>query len=184
MNLKSIRISKRLLYLIEGGVLVFIGWAIFGVGMNSVSLDSVTVRLTPGGEEYRDKTVLGIGKNEEPPDYQLKVQTTDSTELIGIFANTYIGEGLEFKPQRSIPKRDIIGFQLTDKDTIESDVLEQFPYDEDLYQGENYTFQIANRIDIESGLAWFFKTPVGIAILAGITISIVLIVLYYGGPGI
>ena len=63
------QLPKRLIYLLEGVIVIFIGWAVVGIWMHAESLESVTVTLSPGGVEYHDKTVLGVGKDDRYPDY-------------------------------------------------------------------------------------------------------------------
>lgn len=58
------KIPKRLLYLLEGIIVLFIGWAVVGIALNSKSLESITITLSPDATEYQDKTLLGIGKND------------------------------------------------------------------------------------------------------------------------
>ncbi|WPJ97537.1 hypothetical protein SH580_07415 [Coraliomargarita algicola] len=175
------KLPKRLIYLIEAILVIFIGWAIFGVLTHSSSLESVTVTLTPGGVEYHDKTVFGVGANDRAADYWLRVHTTEGTRDLGIFANTEIGDGLTFTPQSNIPMEEIVDLQLLDKDKFENDVLEQFPYETEQHVGVNYTLEISSTMKLESGFAWFFKTPVGIALLTGLMLGIVIVVIGNGG---
>lgn len=177
------KLPKRLLYLIEGIIVLFIGWAIVGIVMHSQSLQSVRVTLSPGGTEYHDKVVLGIGKDDAAADYWLRASTTEGIEDLGAYANTEIGAGLTFTPQRNMPLKDIVSFQLLDKDKFESDVLAQFPYESDRHVGVNYTLEIESGLSIESGFSWFFQTPVGIAILTGLIIGIAVVIIGNGGFG-
>ena len=105
------------------------------------------------------------------------VETVDGRFDLGTFANTPIGDGLTFQPQQVIPMADLTDIRLLDRDKLESDVLEQFPYDESKYVGKNYSFEIGTAKSLEAGLAWFFKTPVGLAIITGIIFAVVIVVL-------
>lgn len=175
------KLPKRLVYLLEGVIVLFIGWAAFGILMNAQSLRSVTVTLSSGGEEYHDKTILGMGKEDRNPDYWLRARTTEGVVDLGTYANQELGEGLSFTPQQNIPAKEIVGFQLLDKDKFESDVLAEFPYETDQLVGANYTLEIHKGMSLESGLAWFFKTPIGIALLTGLIIGIAVIIIGNGG---
>ena len=172
------KIPKRLLFLLEGVIVLFIGWAAVGVFMHSQSLDSVTVTLSEGGEEYHDKTLLGIGQADVLPDYWLRAKTTGGVVNLGSYANRLVGEGLSFTPQQTLPAREIVGFELLDKDTFGSDVLEAFPYESDRLVGVDYTLEIDKGLSLESGFAWFFMTPIGLAILAGLILGIAGILLF------
>ena len=174
---------KRLLYLIEAVIVIFIAWAIFGILSNSKSLKSATVTLSDGGVEYHDKTVLGVGKDDAAADYWLRAFTTEGVVDLGTYANTEIGKGLTFTPQQNVPLKEIVEFQLLDKDRFENDVLLEFPFDSNKHVGTNYTLEVQSSTSIEAGFAWFFKTPVGIAILTGLIIGIAVVVIGNCGIG-
>ena len=173
------KIDKKILYPRLGLAVLFVLWAVIGICLNSERITSVKVTLNEGGIEHKDKSLGAIGKEDEAPDYRMRFRTDDGWRDLGTFGNTWIGEGLVFVPSSNIPEREIIELQLLDDDKLENDVLEQFPYESRLHVGNNYTIETATSISLESGFAWFFHTPVGIAILAGITISIIIVFFAY-----
>lgn len=158
--------------------MAFFAWAILGVLLNSKELESVSVFLSPNGIEHKDKTVLGVGKDDEAADYQLKVRSKKEGWIdLGTFVNTPIGDGLSFTSSESIPMRTIQEVQLLDHDKLESDLLDQGPLAEGEYQGINYTIQTSSAFSLGAGFHWFFATPVGIAILIGIGSAVFLVIL-------
>lgn len=121
--------------------------------------------------------MLGVGKSDEPADYQLKLRSKKEGWIdLGTFANTPIGNGLTFTPSDSIPLRTIQEVRLLDHDKIESDVLDQGPLVKGAYRGVNYNIQTLSAFSLEAGFHWFFATPVGLAILFGIGAAIFLVV--------
>ncbi len=158
-------------------IAAFLAWATVGILINSKELGSVSVSLLPHGVEHKDKTLLGMGKNDEAADYQLKLRSKEEGWIdLGTFANTPIGSGLTFNPSESIPIRTIQEVQLLDHDKLESDVLDQGPLVKGQYQGANYSIQTVSAFSLEAGFHWFFATPVGLAILIGIGAAVFLVI--------
>lgn len=171
------KLHPRTRKLLNASIGAFLAWAIVGILLNSKELSSVTVSLLPGGVEHKDKTLLGMGKNDQAADYQLQLRSKkDGWIDLGTFANTPIGDGLTYTPSDSIPMRTIQEVRLLDHDKLESDVLDQGPLDRGEYQGVNYKIQVLSSFSLEAGFHWFFATPVGLAILAGIGIAVFLVV--------
>ncbi len=178
------KINRKLLRAIEAFALALLVWCVVGVALHMDRLESVMVTLDANGTEHLDKTLLGVGKADEAPDYRLRVRVSDRWYDLGTYSNTYIGDGLKFSTNTNYPIHEIEEFQLLDEDKLENDVIEQFPFDSLTHNGNNYNFQINKGKDLSAGFAWFFKTPIGIAILAGITLAVFLIVIgSLGGAG-
>ena len=173
------KIDRKLLYAIEGMVVLFVIWAIAGVFIHATRISSVYVSLNEDGIEHKDKSIGELGKMDEPPDYRLRCRTNDGWVELGTFVNTWIGEGLVFVVNPNLPSKEVIEIQLLDDDKFEDDVLEQFPYDGGRYTGGDYTIEVTETMSLESGFSWFFKTPVGIAILAGITLGVLIVILVH-----
>lgn len=173
------KLNKKIVWVVEAVGLFLIFWSVVGIAVNTGTLSEVTVTLKTDRVEHRDKTILGVGNDDEAPDYQLRVKAKGRWKDLGTYGNSWVREGLTFKPNENIPMHEVTEIQLLDLDKLESDLLEQVPVGEESYSysGNNYVFQVATTNEVESGFAWFFTTPIGIAILTGITIGVVIIVL-------
>lgn len=171
------KLDPKLRKILNACIGAFFAWAIVGILLNSKELSSVSVSLLPSGVEHKDKTLLGVGKDDEAADYQLKLRSrTEGWIDLGTFVNTPIGDGLTFTPSESIPLRTIQEVRLLDQDKVESDVLDQGPLVKGTYQGVNYKFDALSTFSLEAGFHWFFATPVGIAILVGLGAAVFLVV--------
>lgn len=173
--------KRRLKQLIAGviliGLLAFPACFVIGALVNSTSLTSITVTLKAGGVEHKDPSVMGIGKDETNPDYRLKIRVDDQWIDLGTFSNRKIGNGITFPLKTHVPERRIAEVLLLDNDKIEDDVLEQQPIIGQSVVGDHYRFTLHSQFDIQSGFDWFFATPLGKLIAAGITIAVVIVIL-------
>lgn len=131
-------------------------WFFWGVFQNSVHVSSVRISLNDHSIEHRDNTFGELGKVDEAPDYRLLYLSRNGWKELGSFANTWIGNGLEFKPEQRIRRKDIIELQLVDADTGSDDILEHFRFKDDTHKGRNYTISASTIRDWKSGLTWIF----------------------------
>ena len=148
--------------------------AAFGVPilLNSWNIDSVRVVLKQGAREARDVSFAMIGKDEAAPDYNLDIRLGKKWMDCGTYANTCIGEGLEYKIQGLAPTYLARDIRWVEKDKLESDLLEQMPISSDHLVGNSYEFHIARAFDLEAGFSWFFDTLLGKIVSAAIGMAL------------
>jgi hypothetical protein len=158
--------------------------AVFAAGslMNADAITQVRVQLLPGKEEPGDHHLLGIGEEDRLPDYSIRIRTMDHWQQIGTRLNTSAGHGISFPLAAPISLRQASELQLIEDDKLENDVLEQLPISGTTFAGERFEFEISTERSSKAGMEWFFDTPVGKAISAGITIAVIVLILAAVGP--
>ena len=167
-------LKKYSLFVLLGCVFIFTGAVIFG----GRSLKSITVTYIGEGKEHQDKFVPGINSDERPPDYGLEVRFDNEWRLLGLFSNTFIASNpLSFMPNKQIPVRLAEEIRLFDDDPLENDILEVHTLKEGKIQGDRYSFEVEFGYSLLAGLEYFWHTAVGKAILAGITVCVILFLL-------
>jgi hypothetical protein len=157
-------------------ILLFVAFAI-GCLLNATAITEVRMRLKPGAEEPGDHHLLGIGEKEKLPDYRLSIRTKDGWEEVGTRLNTSAAGWLGFPLGSGLPARRALELQLIEDDKVENDILEQLPIRGTAFSGKQFDFTIATRQSFESGMEWFFDTPIGKAISLGITIAVAVFIL-------
>jgi hypothetical protein len=150
----KLEIQKKHIYI--GIPALVLAWYCWGVLQNSSLITSVTISLNDYSIEHRDNTFGELGKADEAPDYHLRYLSRKGWQDLGSFRNTWIGNGLEFKPERKIRRNDILEFQLIDVDTGEDEILEHFRFKKKLHKGGNYTLTASTEVDLKSGITWLF----------------------------
>ncbi len=150
------KLDKHIVYIVKGVAVLILAWIFWGVFQNSNLVTSVTISLNDYSIEHRDNTFGDLGKADEAPDYRLMYLSKKGWIELGSYANTWIGNGLEFKPDRRIRLKDIRELQLVDADTGRDEILEHFPFEGKLHIGRNYTITAATKVDLKSGLKELF----------------------------
>jgi hypothetical protein len=166
------------------GAVLIVLFVTFAMGclLNATAITEVRMRLKPGAEEPGDHHLLGIGDQDKLPDYRLSIRTKDGWEQVGTRMNTSAAGWMSFPIVNGLPARRALELQLVEDDKLENDVLEQLPMIGTAFSGKRFDFTIATKQSIESGMEWFFDTPVGKAISLGITIAVVVLILAIVGP--
>ena len=164
--------------------IVAVGMFAWEVFSNSHRISSVLVQIQPGKVEPTDPVVLGFGADDRDPDYNLRIRMLDRFRWVdcGTFQNRPIDDGLTFVVPKRVPLHQAVELKLLDADRMESDILEQLPVDATSLKGDRYTMTIETSRDVHSGIAWFFDTPVGQAVFAGIAIAIATVILILVAP--
>jgi hypothetical protein len=171
------QLRKYSLITLLGGLCIFL----FSVISGGECLKSIQVSYTGSGKEHQDKYVFGVNSDEKPPDYGLEVRFDDEWMLIGLYSNTFMGtNALSFTPNKRIPVRLLEQIRLYDADPLENDVLEVHTIKPGQIQGENYAFEVAYGYSLLAGVAYYWHTAIGKAILLGITVCVVLFFLSAG----
>jgi hypothetical protein len=86
---------------------------------------------------------------------------------------------LTFTAPRDIPTRNIYEIQLYDDDPIENDILERISFSKGESKGSKYSFYVVTGWSLSAGLAFFWATAIGKAILLGITIGVAVIMAFH-----
>jgi hypothetical protein len=176
-------LTWRIARIVAGALLILLFSAfVLGCLLNAEAIKEVRVRLKPGAEEPGDHHLLGIGDRDKLPDYSLRIRTRNRWAAAGTQLNTTAANWLVFPVKAALPLRHALELQLVEEDKLENDVLEQLPLTAMTITGKQFEFQIGTERSFESGMEWFFDTPIGKAISLGITIAVIAVILALLGP--
>jgi hypothetical protein len=171
----------------EKVILLGIGLLVLGsAGMvlfGSVSLESVRISFVGKGKEHGDKFIPGVNSEEKAPDYGVDVRVGDGWTTVGVKNNHFLGgDEIVFAPSEHIPAKAIREIRLYDDDPVEDDILERMDFRKGIMKGKNYEIEARTGFSVSAGWAFYFLSPVGKAILLGITIGVALVVvIHFGG---
>lgn len=150
----AVKLEKQTYYILPGLIGLLVAWISWATFQNATLISSITISLNAYSIEHRDSTLGEWGKANEAPDYRLMYLSKQGWNELGSFANTWIGSGLEFKPNQTLRRKDIIELRLVDVDTGEDDILEHFQFDRKIHKGRNYTIAAKTKVDWKSGFRW------------------------------
>lgn len=145
---------------------------------NSERLDAVTVRFTGPGAEPQDATLLGFGKDHLKPDYRLDLVHARGTFRCGTILNSSAADGLRFVVSGDIPLRRVQELKLWEEDQASDDLVARVQFAPPAMTSSGYAITTESSRSFAVGVAWFFDTALGKAIAAGITLAIILLVLF------
>jgi hypothetical protein len=144
---------------------------------NSTVVETVAIRLKEGAVERRDPSALGFGKEHALPDYRVKLHVSRrflSVDL-GTRLNTSATNWIEFPVKDIVPLRLVQELLIIEDDKVENDLLERLPVSGPNVMGRSFECRLAVTHSFETGMRWFFDTPVGKAIsIAGILLMVML----------
>jgi hypothetical protein len=150
---------------------------LIGAALNRTGLTAVRVQLKPGVDEPGDHHLLGVGGKDKLPDYELEVRGGDRWVSLGGRRNTSAKDGLEFSVKEPLPLRKVEELRLVEQDHMENDVLDRLPVNGEKLAGKAFDFEIKSAESWSVGAQWFWDSAIGKAILAGITIAVVITIL-------
>ena len=162
-------------------VLVLAFALVAGAVLNSERLDTVTVRFQGPGEEVRDARLPGADPEDALPDYRLDIVHTEGRFRAGTWPNQSAAEGLVFTVAEDIPLRQVQELVLVEDDRLKDDPLVRVQHTDQTMSAKGYTFTTSASRSMAVGLGWFFATAVGKAILAGITLAVVILIVSHVG---
>jgi len=145
--------------------------------INSEGIDSVTVTFVGPGDEVRDNVVLGIGKEDERPDYRLDIVHGQGRHRCGTVLNRSAAEGITFTVADDISISRVQELVLVEDDKLQDDTVARVQPSGETISAGGYRFDVTTSRSFKVGLDWFFSTEVGKAISLGITIGIVVVIL-------
>lgn len=137
--------------------------SLIGAWSHGRALDSVRVSLLEGQSEVGDG-FIGV------PDYRLDVKGAGGWVELGVFENTPMGAGLEWRVPGAFPMESLQELRLVEVDLAHDDVLERRPVNGSEFEGLKYSYVLSDRRDLKVALRWFFDTPVGAIAAVGIVI--------------
>lgn len=144
---------------------------------NSAVVEGVAIRLKEGATERRDPTVLGLGREHALPDYRIKLHV--SRRLLGVDLGTRLNTSatnwIEFPVKDIVPVRHLQEVLIIEDDKVENDLLERLAVTGVLMTGSSFECRLSVTHSFETGMRWFFDTPIGKAIsIAGIILMVML----------
>lgn len=154
-------------------------------GFRSEGLTHIKVTALPQTEEPRDHNLPFIKKNEALPDYELVVNLVDgSRRSLGMKPDQSAQAGLDWRLNEPISLKEIVSLRLMDQDQYVSDTVAEIQFQGEDQIESGYRFEYETRRSMNVGLKSFFQTPVGMAISAGFTLSIIILILaVFGAAG-
>jgi hypothetical protein len=166
--------------LIIGAALIFL-CAVFLVlsWHNSIALTSVSIHLKEGVKEHMDHTLLTLGAEHRLPDYkvQLRVSRKFLARDLGTKLNTSATNWLEYPVTDHVPFRQVQEVVIIEDDKVENDLLERMQVTGTEMQGAIFRYRLTTNRSFDVGMEWFFDTPVGKAVTAGIVIGIAYLII-------
>ena len=146
--------------------------------LNAEALTEVRIKLQPNQKEHLDKS-LTLNKKEWLPDYQVRIRVKKDWHEIGTQLNASAKDWLVYPLNNPVPFRKAEEIQIRDKDLAESDVLDIVQVDNTALSSKNFVYELQAERRFETGMEWFFDTPVGKAASTGIAIAVLIILLAY-----
>lgn len=169
----------------------FIGLAIVALGMlaivvfsvvNASVVTGVTVSFVGDASRSDEPTDMTLNplSEERLPDYRVDLVVDGETRKLGTMPNRSAVDGLEFRVAGEYPVRQLQEIVLMEDDPVKNDVLvrvqgqQPFPI-----ESGGYKFELEQSRSFMGGLEYFFATPIGKAVLTGITIAVILLVITF-----
>jgi hypothetical protein len=171
--MKRIRLLLVLSVVLLAGLFLVLSW------QNSLALTAVSIRIKDGMKEHTDHTVLGFGAEHHLPDYKVKLRVSRRLLAIdlGTRLNTSATNWVEYSVNELIPVRHVQELMVIEDDRAEDDVLDRVQGTGLEREGASFKSIFVARRSFEVGMNWFFGTPLGKAVSAGVVVGIVLLIL-------
>ena len=156
---------KLMAWISVGLILLAIGTSISMAYQRRMVLKQITVTYL-GEEEHRDHSIPLYKRKEALPDYTIELQHTDrGTVKLDTHLDQSALEGLTWTLSELYSCKDIPTIRLYDEDKIISEDLAEIAFDGQPVTENDYQFEFELETSFETGLASFWKTPVGTAII-------------------
>lgn len=146
--------------------------------MNGEKLDAVSVRHVGPGEEPKDPSAFGIGKETAAPDYRLDVVYSREKFKSGVVLDTSASAAIRFVVSEDVPVTRVKELVLVEVDKVNDDVLTRAQFTPPKMSSGGYEFTIERSRSFAVGVNWFFNdTALGKVIAAAIFIGVLILVL-------
>ena len=164
------------------------GWICVGVIVASVAscvllaalrsngLTAVKVTALDGFPEPRDHQLPLIKQKEALPDYELFLMLHNGRRVhLGAKPDTSAARGVVWQVADPVSLADISAVRLREQDQLLSDALAEVHITGPTTTAVGYRFDFSSERSLSVGIQSFFATPIGLAIAAGFTIAVVLL---------
>lgn len=146
---------------------------------NALVVKSVAFQVKADVREHTDHTLLGLGAAHHLPDYRVKLRVSRRfLDLdLGTKLNTSATNWLEYPVNDIVPLRRVQEVIIIEDDKMENDILERIQGASPEMEGSQFRYRLTATRSFDEGMNWFFATPVGKALAAGIIIGVALLIL-------
>jgi len=96
---------------------------------------------------------------------------------LGARLDTSATNWIEFPVKDSVPFRHVQEIVIVEDDKLANDLLERLPVTGPEITGRAFVCRLTLARDFETGMKWFFDTPVGKAVFAGIVLSVAFVLI-------
>ena len=169
---------QRLRILAVVAVVVFAGLFFVLSWGNSLVVKSVAIRIKDGVKEHTDHKVFGFGAEHHLPDYRVKLHVSRRflTIDLGTKLNASATNWLAYPVNDIVPIRRLQEVIIIEDDKVENDLLDRIQGSDPEMAGKDFQCRLTTERSFDAGLNWFFATPVGKAVAAGIVVGVVLLI--------
>jgi hypothetical protein len=145
---------------------------------NSAVVTVVSIRIKEGVREHTDHTLMGFGAEHHLPDYKVKIRVNRRFLNIdlGTKLNTSATNWLDYPVNDIVPARNLQEIMVIEEDKVESDMLDRIQVAGETLEGSNFQARLTGDRSFDAGMKWFFDTPFGKAVSAGIAVGIILLI--------
>lgn len=157
--------NKNYLYSAVGILLLVVG--IFVAFQNALIVTQVSIKLLPGIKEHRDHSLGKLAKENELPDYRVKlnIHRRLTNVDLGTRLNVSAAEWIDFPVSDRVYARRLQEIIIIEDDPIKNDILDRFPIAPGETKGSKYQSKVTAVRTWDAGLAWLVKEPSGLALL-------------------
>lgn len=145
---------------------------------NALVVTAVSIRIKDGVKEHTDHTLLGIGAEHHPPDYRVKLHVSRRFLAmdLGTKMNTSATNWLVYPVNDVVPLRRVQELVIIEDDKLENDILDRIQGANLEMAGKDFQCRLTAERSFDAGMNWFFATPLGKAVAAGIVIGLALLI--------
>jgi len=169
---------KHLKGISAGAVLLLLSVFVALSIVHSHGVSAIHIKLLEGKTDHFDKVIPFISpKGEREPDYKLRGLFGDEWHYLGTRKNQSAVDWLTYEVTDGPSLALLREIQVIEDDGLEDDLLDTIQIaSTSAASGNRFQVRIDTRRSFTAGMSWFFSTPVGKAVLAGITLAIVLLI--------
>ena len=160
----------------SGVILLSVLGSVITAWQQSIGLTKVTVTAINPDAEPRDPGLPLLAQKHTLPDYQLTINLSSGTQIdAGAKLDTSAVDGISWTLNEPVPVAQIASITLSEQDAVISDKLAEVQLDDALAGTELYRFEFSTERSIAVGMQSFFRTPVGIAVVAAFFCAVFLV---------
>jgi hypothetical protein len=170
------RRTRTILYSVAALVGFFFCSAI-ALFLHSEKLDAVTVRFTGPGAEPKDTGLYTRLTHSELPDYRVEILYTRGSYSTRTVPNASAAQPIRFAVHGDIRLGDVRELVLHELGSDKENSMARVPFAPPSMSSNGYVFTFESSRDFDTGLTWYFRTPIGgvVAVAVGLVILILLV---------